>query len=155
MFSYVHIYFMSDYVTLKWAQMCVFMHVVRVCVCVCVCVCVLGAQSCLTLWDPPGPSVHGVLQARILEWVAISFSRVSSWPKDWTWVSHIAGRFFTIWTTRKASGYTHLWVYYELLLWSDDTGLCTMNAEMTRGANIYGSESHLGVILLPGGRGCV
>ena len=49
------------------------------CVCVCVCVCVLVAQSCLTLRDlmdysPLGSSVHGILRARILEWVAISFS---------------------------------------------------------------------------------
>ena len=56
-------------------------------------------QLCPTLCDPmdcspPGSSVHGVLQARILEWVAISFSRGSSWPRDWTWVSRIAGRFF-------------------------------------------------------------
>ena len=51
-----------------------------VCVCVCVCVCVLVTQSCLTLCDPmdcnlPGTSVHGILQARTLEWVAISFSK--------------------------------------------------------------------------------
>ena len=50
------------------------------CVCVCVCVCVLVAQSCLTLCDPvdyspPGSSVHGILQARIMAWVAIPFSR--------------------------------------------------------------------------------
>ena len=48
----------------------------------------LVAQSCLTLCDPmdcspPSSSVHGILQARILEWVSISFSRVSSWPWDW------------------------------------------------------------------------
>ena len=48
----------------------------------------------------PGSSVHGVFQARILEWIAISFSRGSSWPRDWTWVSGTAGRFFTDWTTR-------------------------------------------------------
>ena len=60
-------------------------------------------QSCLTLFDPmdcspQGFSVHGILQARILEWVVISFSRGSSWPRDGTqasWVSWIAGRFFT------------------------------------------------------------
>ena len=46
--------------------------------------------------SPPGSSVHGVLQARILEWVAISFSRGSSLPRDWTQVSCIAGRFFII-----------------------------------------------------------
>ena len=46
-------------------------------------------------------SVHGILQARILEWVAISSSRGSSLPRDWTQGSCIAGRFFTIWATRK------------------------------------------------------
>ena len=65
------------------------------------------AQSCPTLCDPvdcspPGSSVHGILQARILEWVAISFSRGSSWPRDQTWVSHIAGRHIAIWATREA-----------------------------------------------------
>ena len=64
----------------------------------------LVAQFCLTLCDPmdcspPGSSLHGILQARILEWVAISFSRGSSQPRDWTCVSCIAGRFFTIWVT--------------------------------------------------------
>ena len=44
---------------------------------------------------PPSCPVHGISQARILEWVAISFIRGSSWPRDWTWVSCIAGRFFT------------------------------------------------------------
>ena len=57
-------------------------------------------QSCPTLCDPmdcspPGFSVHVILQARILEWVAISFSRGSSQPRDRTWVSCTAGRFFT------------------------------------------------------------
>ena len=57
-----------------------------ICVCVCVCVCV-HAQWCQTLSDPmdcslPGSSVHGILQARILEWVAISFSKGSLQPKD-------------------------------------------------------------------------
>ena len=64
-------------------------------------------QSCLTLCDPmdcnlPGFSVHGIFQARILEWVAISFSRGSSWPRDRTQVSCIAGRCFTLWATREA-----------------------------------------------------
>ena len=68
---------------------------------------ILCSQSCPTLCDPmgcslPGSSVHGILQARILEWVAIPFSRASSQPGDQTWVSHIAGRFFTVWTTREA-----------------------------------------------------
>ena len=60
------------------------------------------AQSCPTLCDPvdcspPGSSVHGILQARILEWVTISFSRGSSRPRDWTRVSHIGGRRFNLW----------------------------------------------------------
>ena len=58
----------------------------------------------LTLCDPtdyswPGSSVHGILQARILEWVAIPFSRRSSRRRDGTWVSHTAGRLLTIWAT--------------------------------------------------------
>ena len=47
--------------------------------------------------SPPDSSVCGILQARILEWVAISFSRGSPWPKDQTQVSCIAGRFFITW----------------------------------------------------------
>ena len=63
---------------------------------------VLVAQSCPTLCyhmdcNPPGSSVHGISQARILEWVAIPFSRGSSWVRDQTWVSRIVGRFFRIW----------------------------------------------------------
>ena len=65
------------------------------------CVCEV-AQSCLTLCapmdcSPPGSSVHGILQARILEYAAISFSRGSSQPRDWTRVSCIVGRCFTVW----------------------------------------------------------
>ena len=52
----------------------------------------------------PGSSIHGILQARILEWVAIPFSRASSQPRDWIWVSCIAGRFFSIWATRELPG---------------------------------------------------
>ena len=54
-------------------------------------------QSCLTLCDPMDYTVHGILWARILEWVIIPFSRVSSQPRSWTQISHIAGRFFTSW----------------------------------------------------------
>ena len=49
----------------------------------------------------PDSSVHGILQARKLEWVAIPFSRASSQPRDWTQVSCIAGKFFTVWATRE------------------------------------------------------
>ena len=50
-------------------------------------------------YSQPGFSVYGISQAKILEWVAIPFSTGSSWPRDQTWVSRIAGRFFTVWTT--------------------------------------------------------
>ena len=55
-----------------------------------------------TEWRMPGSSVHRLLQARMLEWVAIPFSRGSSQPRNWTQVSYIAGRFFTTWATREA-----------------------------------------------------
>ena len=72
-----------------------------------ICVCVLVAQPCLTLCDPtdcspPGFSVHGILQPRILEWIAIPFSRGTSQPRDWSLVSCIAGRFITVWATGKS-----------------------------------------------------
>ena len=59
------------------------------------------AQLCPTLChptdcSPPGSSVHGILQAKILEWVAVPFSRGSSQPRDRTQVFHIAGQFFTV-----------------------------------------------------------
>ena len=76
------------------------------------CVC---AWPCLSLCNPmhcspPGSSVHRVFQARILERVAISFSRGSSWPRDQnqvSCVSCIAGRFFTCWATREESHYKY------------------------------------------------
>ena len=69
--------------------------------------CVLATQSCLTLCDPilcspPGSSVHGILQARILEWVAMPSSRGSSGPKDCTCISGIGRRILyhcTTWET--------------------------------------------------------
>ena len=64
------------------------------------------AQLCLTLCDPmdcslQGSSVHGIFQAILLEWIAISFSRGSSQPRDRTWVFCIVDRRFTVWATRK------------------------------------------------------
>ena len=64
------------------------------------------AQSCPTLCDPmdcslSGSSVHGIFQAIVLEWIAISFSRGSSQMRDWTQVSRIVDRHFTIWATRE------------------------------------------------------
>ena len=61
----------------------------------------LIAQSCLTLCDPMDYAVYGILQARILEWVAFPFSSGSSQPRDWTQVSWIAGGFFTSWAQGK------------------------------------------------------
>ena len=52
--------------------------------------------------SPSRSSIHGILQARILEWVVISFSRRTSWPRDLTQVSHVADRFFAIWATRES-----------------------------------------------------
>ena len=62
------------------------------------------ARSCLTLYNPvdcslPGSSIHGIFQARVLECIAISFSRGSSQPRDPAQVSHIVGRCLTIWAT--------------------------------------------------------
>ena len=62
------------------------------------------AQQCPTLCNPMD-TVHGILQARILEWVAFPFSRGSSQPRDWTQVSCIAGRFFTSRATKEAQEY--------------------------------------------------
>ena len=98
-------------------------------------VAMLAAQLCLTLCDPtkcslPGSCVHGILQARILEWIAIPFSRASSWPRDWTQVSCIVGRFFTIWATGKIHlercsqmgklGLEHYTVWDPMLCWCEE-----------------------------------
>ena len=58
------------------------------------------------LYSLPGSSIHGIFQAGILEWVSISFSRRSSQSRDWTLVSHIVGRRFTIWATREVNPLT-------------------------------------------------
>ena len=76
---------------------CICLFFIRLCVC---------AQSCWTLCNsmdcsPPGSSVHGIFQARILEWVAISFSRGSSGPRDWTYVSCIGRQILYLWVTWK------------------------------------------------------
>ena len=67
------------------------------------------AKLCLTLCNPtdgslPGSSIHGIFQARKLEWVAIAFCRRSSWPGDWPRISRIADRRFTFWATGEAAG---------------------------------------------------
>ena len=69
-------------------------------------VCAESLRSCPTLCDPveyspPGSSVPGISQTRILKWVVITFPRGSSQPRDQTWVSHVAGRVFTIWASEQ------------------------------------------------------
>ena len=75
------------------------------------------AQSCLTLQPHQAP-VHGILQARLVEYVSISFSSRSLWPRDWTQVC-IAGRFFTIWATREVQS-TPRWLLFCHGLCSED-----------------------------------
>ena len=86
----------------------------------------LVAQLCPALCNPmdcslPGSSVHGILQARILEWVDIPFPRGSSQPRDWTWASCIAGGLFTIWATMEVpmsgAGEYNLLIRLLLISW--------------------------------------
>ena len=75
------------------------------------------AQSCPALCNPVDCSlfrfsVRGIFQARVLEWVAISFSRGSSWPRDWAQVSHTVGRCFTLWATREVQKW-YRWSYLQ------------------------------------------
>ena len=82
-----------------------------------------------------GSSVHGILQARILEWVAMSSSRGSSIPRDWSWVSFIAGRFFT--TELPAMDYnspTGLWISSPFYKWRTNifSNLCKLTQLLSR-----------------------
>ena len=75
-----------------------------------------NAQSCLILCNlmdcsSPGFFVHGIVQGRIVEWIAIPFSKGSSQPRDWTWVSCIAGRFFTFYLCSNA------FRIYSIIFW--------------------------------------
>ena len=108
-----HIYilgWLNIYIYIYW-YICIYIYIYTYAV-----LC-LVALLCPTLCDPldcspPGSSVHGILQARILEWIAMPSSRGFSQPRDLTCVSCIAGGFFTSWPTREA----HLYLY--LYLWS-------------------------------------
>ena len=83
-------------------------------------------ESFFTLWltvcDPRDYTVHGILQARTLEWVAILFSRGSSQPRDRTQVSHVAGGFFTSWTTRKAPQVSKFCLFFSFFHSVPQTG---------------------------------
>ena len=80
----------------------------------------LNSLSRVWLCGPMVYTVDGTLQARILEWVGFPFSRGSSQPRDWTQVSHIAGRFFTSWATREAQYILCRWYKIESLLRGHD-----------------------------------
>ena len=71
-----------------------------------------SSSAYLTLWDPMDYTVHGILQVRILEWVAFSFSTGSSQPRDWTQVSCIAGGFFISLAIRETQLYSL--TYYKM-----------------------------------------
>jgi len=91
------------------------------------------AQLCLTLCDPmdctlSGFSVHGILQARIPEWVAISFSRGSLRSRDQTWVSCIAHRFFTVWATRESCEWLRVFSFISVYNWSCSLAVCKPSA---------------------------
>ena len=82
-----------------------------------------------SLWpvdcSPPSSSVHGILQARILEWVAIAFSTGSSQPRDWTQISHIAGRHFNLWATREAPCcWKSVFAMTSVFSWHNSVSLC-------------------------------
>ena len=85
---------------------------------------VLVAHLCPTLYDPmdcspPGPSVHGISQARILEWVAISSSKGASQPRDRTHISCIAGRFFINWAIREAIFKVSVYILERFEIWEE------------------------------------
>ena len=79
----------------------------------CVYCCCSVAQSCLTLCDPKecSSSVHGISQARTLEWFAISFSRVSSWPRNWNRVSCIGRWILYLWATQEVPSLVSICLY--------------------------------------------
>ena len=90
-----------------------------------VCMHTKSLRLCPTLCNPMdhsllGSSVHGILQARILEWVAMPSFRGSFQPRDWTQVSRVAGGFFTVWTTRGAT------------LWRQPSGYFPLSRENAR-----------------------
>ena len=78
-------------------------------------------------YSPPGSSVHGILQARILEWAAIPVSTGSSWRRDRNWVSHTVGRFFTSWATRELPNSparpVNIWLWISIRIGADAQGL--------------------------------
>ena len=108
----------------------------------------LVTQLCPTLCDPmdyspPGSSVHGISQARILEWVAISFPEGSSWPRDWTGVSCLAGGFSTTEPPGKPWSLPQSFVTNMTLLHYISASLCTLLP-----CSLLNSEMHLTLNLI-------
>ena len=93
---------------------------------------VKDAQSCQTLCNPMDYRVHGILQARILEWVPFLFSRGSSQSRDRTQISCIAGRFFTSWATREAPRYISMY----LLRIGKKKPICSLNMDKYYGMSV-------------------
>ena len=87
-------------------------------------------QSCATLCDLMDYTVHGFLQARILEWVAVPFSKASSQPRDWAQVSCIAGRFFFNWAIREAHKSLHQ-------IWKKHWHIFNRNWQLTSANSVY------------------
>ena len=111
-------------------------------------------QSCPTLWDPMDSTVHGILQAGILKWVAFPFFRGSSQTRDWTQVSRIAGGFFTSWATREA----HISLYLFSCKWKRCERRCIVSTIFsplpppsfgTRSSSNLDDHSSLQIHLLP------
>ena len=108
------------------------------------------AQSCPTLCNPmdcslSGSAIHGIFQARVLEWIAISFSRGSSRPRKRTQVSHIAGRHFTVWGTREAPNTQYLTIIiygmFASFQWALQNIFCfmvNMRVSLTRMSTVQG-----------------
>ena len=108
----------------------------------------------------PCSSVHGILQARILEWAAISFSRGSSQPRDWTRVSHIAGRHFTLWAWRVFKHkyifkYTHIYtcicicIYNALHILNIKLTLMLLCQPFFQGSMKHSSFAHFSQVSFP------
>ena len=124
----------------SWVPWCV---CVCMCLCACVCVCVLNHSvmpDSLRPQDSPVSSVHGISQASILEWVAISFSRGSSWPRDWTCISCVSCigiRFFTCWAIWGShQGHLEPFLKWLALEWKLTFSSLVTTAEFSKFADI-------------------
>ena len=102
------------------------LHLVNRPLCVCVS-CSVSVPLLATPWSPSGLTVHGILQANILEWVAIPSSRGSSQPRHRSQASCIADRFFTVWATREALYLYFNHLGYAYYVWAEQIGWIKKN----------------------------